>query len=221
MAAPVVRCNVLVAGVPGVGKTSLSAQLAERLATAFPDASPPWQHIDVGRDVIQGQSLHDGLDKEYMASLGGPARAHHIIDPPTGTIGDVYVLNEDKVVDALEEPLWGTDAAPAAGHKIVDFHTVDFFPERWFQIVVLLRCINTSVLFDRLESRGYPLPKVQENVQAEIMDVVANEVRESYSEDLILELQSVVPSDVDTNIETIVQAVGKVIGQQPLPDPDA
>lgn len=207
MAGTMQRCNVLIAGVPGVGKTSLAGRVAERLGSAFPSVTPAFDHLDVGK-IIAAEGLHDGVDEAYMSAVGAL---------PQDT---VHILNEDKVVDALEERLWGTAAAPSPGHKVVDFHTVDFFPERWFQVVVLLRCIETAVLFERLEHRGYPLPKVQENVQAEIMDVVANDVRDSYDESIILELPSVKPSDMDDNCEAIVEAVGRVLGVAPLPDPE-
>lgn len=38
------------------------------------------------------------------------------------------------------------------GGVVLEHHTVDFFPERWFDLVLVLRCDNT-VLFDRLASR--------------------------------------------------------------------
>jgi broad-specificity NMP kinase len=59
----------------------------------------------------------------------------------------------------------------------------DFFPERWFDLVVVLRCFN-EVLYPRLEKRGYSEKKVQENVECEIMCVVAEDARESYREEV-------------------------------------
>lgn len=38
------------------------------------------------------------------------------------------------------------------GGVIIDYHGCDFFPERWFHIVFVLRTDNTS-LYNRLESR--------------------------------------------------------------------
>jgi adenylate kinase len=38
------------------------------------------------------------------------------------------------------------------GGVLVDFHSVGFFPERWFDLVIVLRTDNT-VLFDRLAKR--------------------------------------------------------------------
>ena len=40
------------------------------------------------------------------------------------------------------------------GGVIVDFHSCDFFPERWFDLVVVLRTDNT-ILYPRLEKRCF------------------------------------------------------------------
>lgn len=40
----------------------------------------------------------------------------------------------------------------ASGGVIIDYHGCDFFPERWFDIVFVLRTDNT-VLYDRLSER--------------------------------------------------------------------
>ncbi|KAI8619482.1 adenylate kinase isoenzyme 6-like protein [Chytriomyces sp. MP71] len=79
-------------------------------------------HIEVGR-VVKEKMLHDGFDEEFNS----------------------YILNEDKVVDELEE-------AMQDGGKVVDHHGCEFFPERWFDLVVVLRA-NNEVLYPRLESR--------------------------------------------------------------------
>lgn len=41
-----------------------------------------------------------------------------------------------------------------SGGVVVDYHGSDFFPERWFDFVIVLRCAN-AILFDRLKARGY------------------------------------------------------------------
>ena len=63
----------------------------------------------------------------------------------------------------------------------MDFHGCDFFPERWFDLVVVLQA-ETSVLWDRLAEggRNYSQAKIKENVQCEIMHVCVEEARESY-----------------------------------------
>ncbi len=56
---------------------------------------------------------------------------------------NVPEFDEDMVCDELE-PLMSQ-----RGGIILEFHSCDFFPERWFDLIVLLRCDNTA-LFDRL-----------------------------------------------------------------------
>ena len=50
---------------------------------------------------------------------------------------DVPEFDEDLVCDELE-PLMSQ-----GGGIILEFHSCDFFPERWFDLVVLLRANNT------------------------------------------------------------------------------
>ncbi len=69
----------------------------------------------------------------------------------------------------------------SSGGYVVDFHTCDFFPERWFDLVIVLRADN-SVLYNRLNARGYKENKIIENIDAEIHQVVLDEAQESYNE---------------------------------------
>ena len=69
---------------------------------------------------MEAKELHSGRDAEF----------------------DSWILDEDKLCDELEDTM-------AAGGNVVDFHSCDFFPERWFDLVLVLRTDNT-VLFDRL-----------------------------------------------------------------------
>lgn len=55
---------------------------------------------------------------------------------------------ETKLVDELE-PL------ASAGGIILDWHTCELFPERWADLVVVLRCDHTR-LWERLEKRFVP-----------------------------------------------------------------
>ena len=60
----------------------------------------------------------------------------------------------------------------AQGGAVVEYHGADLFPERWFDLVLVLRSDN-SVLYSRLESRGYSQKKLSDNVEAEIMQATA------------------------------------------------
>ena len=86
---------------------------------------------------------------------------------------DVPEFDDDMVCDELEPLMSGR------GGIILEFHSCDFFPERWFDLIVLLRCNNTQ-LFDRLKERGYKQNKIEENVSCEIFGVLEEEVYNSY-----------------------------------------
>lgn len=95
---------------------------------------------------------------------------------------DFHYMDEDGVLDALEPIM--TD-----GGVILDHHSSDWFPERWIQVVVVLRA-STEVLYDRLESRQYPKAKLDGNMQAEIMQVARDEAVESYPNATRVELDN-------------------------------
>lgn len=112
---------------------------------------------------------------------------------------DCLVYDEDLVVDELEEPM-------CEGGNIVDFHGSDFFPERWFDLVVVLRTDNT-VLYDRLIKRGYSGRKLTENIECEIMQVLLEEARESYRHEIIWELPSNTVEDMERNVAKLEEFV--------------
>ena len=66
----------------------------------------------------------------------------------------------------------------------------------------MLRC-DSTVLYDRLTGRGYKDKKLEENMDSEIMQVLLDEARESYREEIVVELRSDKDEDVEGNIERI------------------
>ncbi|GAX81278.1 hypothetical protein CEUSTIGMA_g8710.t1 [Chlamydomonas eustigma] len=132
-----------------------------------------FRHINVG-DWVKEKSLHSGWDDDF----------------------ECFVLDDDKVCDALEELV-------EEGGCIVDHHGCDMFPERWFDLVIVLQTDN-STLFDRLQRRGYSQKKIQENVECEIMMVVAEEARESYKEEIVKLLPSNTSEDLERNLQQLV-----------------
>lgn len=54
---------------------------------------------------------------------------------------------------------------------------------------------------------GYPVNKVQENVECEIMQVILDEARESYDINIVQELRSDQFEDLEQNVERVAQWV--------------
>ncbi|KAL5711718.1 adenylate kinase [Ranunculus cassubicifolius] len=127
------------------------------------------RHINIG-ELVKQKNLHEGWDDNF----------------------DCYVINEDLVCDELEDMM-------EEGGNIVDHHGCDFFPERWFDRVVVLQTNNT-VLHDRLTNRGYTGTKLSNNIECEIFQVLLEEAKNSYPEDIVIALQSDSVEDIGTNV---------------------
>ncbi|XP_051134262.1 adenylate kinase isoenzyme 6 homolog [Andrographis paniculata] len=134
------------------------------------------RHINVS-ELVKEKSLHDGWDEEF----------------------DSYVINEDLVCDELEDLM-------EEGGNIVDYHGCDFFPERWFDRVVVLQTDN-SVLYERLTKRDYEENKIKNNVECEIFQVLLEEATESYAEDIVVALKSDCIDDMDRNVSSLTDWV--------------
>ena len=142
------------------------------------------EYIDLGK-LVKAKGLHDGYNEEY----------------------DCYMLNADKVCDELEERM-------DQGGVILEAHSCDYFPERWFDLVVVLRTDNT-ILYDRLAARKYKQMKVEENVEAEIMQIVLDEVRNSYKPEITLVLPNDTLDQLESNCKSIIKWITDWVAAHP------
>ncbi|KAJ9642909.1 factor activating pos9 [Coniosporium tulheliwenetii] len=85
-----------------------------------------------------------------------------------------WIVDEDKLLDAIEDEV-------QEGGCIIDWHACDLFPKR-----------------ARLREK-----KLEENMDAEIMEVLLEEARESYDEEIVVELRSDNAEDIENNVERI------------------
>lgn len=136
-------------------------------------------------DFATENELHESYDKERKS----------------------HVLDEDKLLDELEPIL-------RKGGNIIDWHVNDIFPERLIDLVIVLRS-NNGVLFDRLNKRKYHDSKIQENLDAEIMQVVLQDALDSYVKEIVIELQSDSIDDMENNVERIASWVENWKKQHP------
>jgi len=130
---------IIITGTPGTGKSTHAQLLA--------DESPiPLKHINVGK-MVKEQGLHEGYDDEWQS----------------------YTVDEDKVsirnfcqrhfCDTTPKLLDELEPLASEGGIILDWHTCEVFPERWADLVIVLRC-NHTLLWERLEERHVlPLPR--------------------------------------------------------------
>ncbi|KAF2474355.1 P-loop containing nucleoside triphosphate hydrolase protein [Lindgomyces ingoldianus] len=133
-----------------------------------------FKHLSVNQ-IVKDEEFHEGRDDE------------------TGS----WIVDEDKLLDYIEAL-----SISSTGGYILDWHACDLFPERWIDLVVVLRCDSTT-LYDRLTARGYKGKKLEENMDSEIMQVLLEEARESYAEEVVVELRSDGVEDVERNCERV------------------
>jgi broad-specificity NMP kinase len=102
----------------------------------------------------------------------------------------------------------------STGGVLLEHHSVDYFPERWFELVLVLTCDN-SALYDRLRARGYSQVKVSENIEAEIMRVIAEEAHEAYPSGMVHELPSGTVADMESNCARVEGWLAQWVGDHP------
>jgi adenylate kinase len=175
--------NIVITGTPGVGKTTHAEQLAQ--ATGF-------QHLSVNQ-IVKDEGFHEGKDEETGSWIVDEDKVRQFPDRGQFTL----LTNFPQLLDYLEAlPLH------TSGGYILDWHACDVFPERWIDLVVVLRC-DSTILYDRLTARGYTGKKLEENMDSEIMQVLLDEARESYDEGIVVELRSESNEDVEGNLERV------------------
>ena len=88
------------------------------------------------------------------------------------------------------------------GGNVAEYHSSEFFPKRWFQIVYVVRC-DTNILFSRLESRGYNSKKIQNNVEYEIFQMALDEAKSSYDPKIVVEVRGEKESDTQSGLKLV------------------
>ena len=73
-----------------------------------------------------------------------------------------------------------------------------------YQLELPIQKLNYTAVF---VFRGYTEKKVQENVQCEIFQTILEEAKESYKHEIVNELNSNTPDDMEDNLTRILQWV--------------
>ena len=88
------------------------------------------------------------------------------------------------------------------GNNVAEYHSSEFFPERWFHVVYVVRC-DTEVLFKRLEQRGYSTQKIRNNVEYEIFQMSLDEAKSSYKPEIVHEVRGETEDQLEDNLKTV------------------
>ncbi|KAF3660527.1 Adenylate kinase isoenzyme 6 -like protein [Capsicum annuum] len=181
------RPNILITGTPGTGKTTTAAVLAE--VTEL-------RHINVG-DFANEKNLTNGWDDTFDCYYINEDLVSQFMCALTNFTENCHLSpgNWCQLCDELENLM-------EEGGNIVDHHGCDFFPERWFDRVLVLQTDN-SILYDRFTMRGYSDQKLASNTECEMFQVLLEEAKENYPEDIVVILRSDSLEDITKNVEKL------------------
>jgi len=176
--------NILICGTPGTGKSTVAKLVLEKAnanAAAKNDTErqQKYEYINVG-DIAKAEKFYDSFDEKLNS----------------------YVIDEDKILDHLEPLI-------SKGGMILDYHSSEFFPERFFSHVIVLTCgrEDTKILYERLEKReGYTKEKIRQNVECEIFGECVEEAKEAYTGDGVVHVRS---NETEEEMEETVAFIAK------------
>ena len=142
--------RVMVQGYHGTGKSTHSSLLASTYSPSS-SSSHPLRQIDVGVLVKQEGFYTEYLEEWQSYEVNEDQLLDHL-EPLTGTKAPEPVDGEEFDEDELRQAKEQGEDDDARGGLVLDWHTCDVWPERWADLVVVLRC-DHSVLWERLEKR--------------------------------------------------------------------
>eukprot|EP00920_Eleutheroschizon_duboscqi_P036249 GHVT01087588.1.p1 GENE.GHVT01087588.1~~GHVT01087588.1.p1 ORF type:complete len:215 (+),score=17.26 GHVT01087588.1:144-788(+) len=202
----VVRCNVLVTGTPGVGKTTFCQELCEQTGL---------RHVEVSA-LIKKERLYSEWDDERDCSIFDDKKLAYVIDDLLQESDHSACDSEGIEEDRHDEETAVTDLPRRkqifSGHCF-DFHSCSFMDPSWIDAVIVLRS-DTAVLYDRLEKRNYTHEKIQENVQCEIFQVLLDEARDTFDPEIVRELANDDLSQLEHNIDDATNWIQQILKLQ-------
>ncbi|CRG93362.1 adenylate kinase-like protein 1 [Plasmodium gallinaceum] len=147
--------NIIVTGVPGVGKSTLCEELEELINKEIKEIKKnenlKMKHLNLS-NIIKEERLYEEYDDELEASI----------------------YNEDLVNEKLKK------LNIENGGYIIDFHDVNFIEEKELIDHIFLLTIKTSNLYERLEKRNYSEAKIKNNIECEIFQVIKEDILDYY-----------------------------------------
>lgn len=114
-----------------------------------------------------------------VIEIGELVKEDHIYDYFDEERGS-YVVDDDKLNEVLIQII---ENSSSNSSLILDGHIVRL-PPRFVSSCIVLRC-SIRNLRQRLVERGYSEPKIDENIEAEIMEILLTDMIDLYGDDKV------------------------------------
>ena len=124
---------IIITGTPGTGKTTHAQFLVN-------ESPIPLKNINVS-EWVKERDLFEEYDQEWQSYTVDEDRVRFQLV----SLHAINLYENHQLLDDLEPLVSG-------GGVILDWHTCEMYPERWADLVVVLRCDHAKI-WDRLEKR--------------------------------------------------------------------
>lgn len=158
---------IVVTGVPGTGKTTLSKKLAKKLN---------YYHLDVNK-LISEHRLSEGYDRKRRTKIVDIKKLNKKLIEVIDFFKN-YKVNENASLSKARsaKTLNKLNIKKYKG-LIIDSHLSHCLPRKYVDFCIVAKC-DIKELNKRLKKKKFNRNKIKENLQAEIFDICYNEAVE-------------------------------------------
>ncbi len=133
-------------------------------------------HVDLSKEVIE-RKLYMDFDSERGS----------------------YIIDEDAVRKFLRSTY------EEVGPYVLESHYAEIAPKDIVELVVVIR-LDPAKLIDRLLARGWPMKKIAENVEAELLSISTLNAIDELGEELVVEVNA-----TDRSIDEVVEEINDIL----------
>ena len=185
---------IAISGSPGVGKSTIAKMLAKRLNA----------HVISISDLVRKHKVQSIMDRKRRTRAVDIKDLQRAVDKEIKKIASFH-SDKIKITKSSAKLVTGKITKPFHGLVIIEGHMSHLLKA---DIVFILRC-DPFVLKKRLKKRKWPEKKINENVLAEMLDIIPAELAEKIPSLRSVKIQKV--CQIDATDFSREQAVDQII----------